>query len=973
MNNNSQPVTIPNFNGGISDRAERLRDLNDFEDVLNCDINLEDGIFKRNPAVYVSALDLDVSANNAFVHTFVRSEDEHYFVVFDGSGVKVFDNSGVERTVVVDSKVQDNYVSSVNVGTAPRDAFLAVTIGDSVLFARKDIVCRKDEALTDPVDASKAYIWFKTASHGYTPYRFYLTESNGTKKYSFLQTAKGIDNTDPQRSSSGWWRDLIETTEGLASYTYLTVMNYGNYQDGGAASTESAYIYWGAPNNPDIRAKKMGSVCKIYSASGGHFQNFEVADGLADLGCVAIWKSVRSLDDLPVTLDEPNLKLRVEGSRSDLSDDYYVKFKPAGYGQLGVMDFDGAITDATDLGSLSHSGIDAYMTDVGYWKETVGFNSTYKYDFDTMPHVLIYRPNGTFLLTRMDGQGLETSGTGAGVSPYNAFEDVLGTGGTTTANVYLDNVYDFAQGDAVIFDNIDNPDDAYYGPFPTEIIEGKTYYIASRNIAAGYVVLANNPDLTGGQVTYTTQAAATGARARMRHAQYSQFRFANREAGDDTSNPWPAFIDTTIKDMVLHRNRLAIISNDAVTLSEFGEFFNFFRVTVQELLDTAPIEVQTTDNTTRELIHAASYKNQLVVFSKEAQFILQGEPALTPESVSFNLATSYDSNRTTKPFVMGDRLYFMETRNNKNRLQELTEVQFKGNFIANDMGAKVPKLIQGKVRTTATNGEDKIAVVSESNLDTIYFLTTKVLGNQRPINAWHRIQFADVEVEGMSFVDNTLYIVGLFEGKHRILYSMEIDTDFTKPFLDSVFDTDQLDTSPTYDPITDTTTYTFPFTITDRDWKAVNKETFAEYTVSGVSGDQIVLDTSTTGHKLYFGRPYESKIVFSKFYPQSRKGQGAVVNDQVVIDAFAVSFDQDNLQTFDLSCINDNGKDYVKTYTTNILDVNNIGSLPNSQDYEEILVQARNRDVRLTISNDTFVPFNLINFEYRISEGRKRH
>ena len=367
-------------------------------------------------------------------------------------------------------------------------------------------------------------------------------------------------------------------------------------------------------------------------------------------------------------------------------------------------------------------------------------------------------------------------------------------------------------------------------------------------------------------------------------------------------------------------------------------------------------------------MYAVSYKNQLVVFSKEAQFVLQGEPALTPETVSFNLATSYDSNRTTRPFVMGDRLYFLETRNSKNRLQELTEVQFKGNFIAQDLGVKVPKLIQGDIRLTATNGEDKIVVVSEDDLNTLYMLTTKIIGNQRPINAWHKIRFEDIEVEGLNFIDNKLWIVGLFEGRHRCIYTMEIDTDFTKPFLDSVFDTTLVNTSPTYDGVADETTYTFPFDFSSTDWVAVDKDTFTELTVNSTTTNTIVLDGDTTSNNIYFGKTYLSQIRWSKFYPQSRQGRGAVVNDQVVIDTLSVSFDQDNRQSFTLSSINDDGNTYSKVYTATA-----IGDKPNNVDYEEILVQARNRDVRCVATNETYIPFNFLNFEYQISEGRKRH
>ena len=68
----------------------------------------------------------------------------------------------------------------------------------------------------------------------------------------------------------------------------------------------------------------------------------------------------------------------------------------------------------------------------------------------------------------------------------------------------------------------------------------------------------------------------------------------------------------------------------------------------------------------------------------------------------------------------------------------------------------------------------------------------------------------------------------------------------------------------------------------------------------------------------------------------------------------------------------DNGKTYLKQYTSNVTDTQNLGAAYNDTDYTEVLVQSRNKDCRLTISNNTYVPFNLINFEYYLSEGSKR-
>ena len=977
----SKSLTIPDFYGGITQKSERLRDLNEFEDVLNCDVSIEDGIYKRNPISYLSAMDIDCSSSVAYVHSFVKSETEHYSMVFDGSSVQVFDNSGIERTVTVDPAVDFTYLSSVGDNKLPRDVFNTVTLGDSVLINRKDKIVRMDPELRPDVEASSCYFFIKQAQYGWENITWSV-EASGRSYKGLVQTAKSIDDVNSERHVGGsnptsYFVHLTTSTKTLAGYIMLTVNNLANYQSSPALQNTLCGSSWHENSVDDdgnamnVSAVKLhGSVVKLFTKNGEPFTNVELRDDLGNAGVAAIWKTVASLDDLPIEIADKGYKLRVAGNKSDLSDDFYVKYVP-----------DGA-SDNVTTSAFSTSGVegDSSLNSVGYWRECGGFSTQYKFDYDTLPHALIQRPDGSFLYTRMDGKALEASGTGAGSTLLKPFQASVGTGGNEETGINMDDAANFLVGDAVKFTNLYEPDHPDYVGFPSGIVEGATYYIHSKGNGTNEDVItlrknaSQNADGTWTPFVYYLDQPNGGPNSsvKMEHVEYSQFKFAERDAGDDVSNPIPAFVGNTINDIVLHRNRLAFVSRDAVSLSEFGEFFNFFRVTVQELLDTAPIEVQTTDNTTRSLENAVSFKNNLVVFSKEAQFILQASPSLIPANVSFTLATSYNSDTEFHPFVLGDKLYFSEKKNGKNRLQELREVQFKGNFQSLDASFKIPKLISGRIASLTNNGSDKICIVSEDDLTTIYLYTIKDFGNQRLISSWHRLNFNDIEIEDVKFINNDLYIVALYEGRHRTLYRMNADSDFTQVFLDTKIDSSQLP-APVYSIPNDTTTYTIPFLSNTTGWVAVETSSLNEYVLDSVTDTTIVVKTDTSTKELTFGRNYESKIILSRYFPQSAKGRGAVVNDQLVLDNFAVSFDKTNRQAFDLSSAIDSGNTYVKTYTSNSLDVEDIGVATNSVDYAEMLVQSRNRDVQLTISNNTYVPFNLINFEYLVSEGRLRH
>ena len=970
-----QPVTIPNFYGGISQKSERLRRLNQFEDVLNCDVSLEDGIYKRNPSLYVSSLEMDVSANNAYIHTFIKSEDEHYFMVMDGSAVKIYDNSGVERSIKYGSLDASNYFSGTGAPISnPRDVFRTVTIGDGVVVARNDVTTRLSPDLTDPADGSVAYLFVKQAQFGWIPLRWWFNLS-GEAYYGQVTTAKDAGTVKAVRDADGWWSKLGINTEALAIYIMKTINNEPGPNDITLpGATEEAHQNWA---NTDVSAiKSIGSVVKVFTTDGAPFENWNVTDGLGDDALILMWKTANTLDDLPLRMPDETPIIRIVGNRADLSDDFYVRYIKDAFSlekQLNLSSLETGTynTAAADPDTpYDYSGIDVTLDDLGAWRECAGFSLKYKFDTATMPHIIVQRPDGSFLVNKMDGDAFSVNNDPSLDNTSNFFSDgpngwLTFSGGAT---------HDFVAGDRVQFSYISGTqytaeEQQVSATFPSSILPNREYYVKEID---GNTKIKISETPVSDTITYTTLTGTYFPVVNVVAKTYKQFKYAVRESGDDITNPVPSFVDNSINDVVLHRNRLAFVSKDAVTLSEFGEFFNFFRITVQEVLDTAPIEVQTTDNITRELVNAVSYKNTLLVFSKEGQFALVGEPGLTPESVNFTLATAYRSNTKTRPFVLGDRLYFFENRRDSQLMHEIVEREFKGNYVSRDVTEEVPRLITGNIQTVTNNGQDTMALVTDNDLSEIITYTVKVDQTRGLISAWHRYTLEDIEVEHLKYIDNILSIVGLYQGKHRMLLTIDKDPLFDETYLDVKLTSGVL-AAGTYDSATDTTEYTIPFVTETTGWVAVDEDNKQSINFSGIEPTKFVVETDTTARNIVFGKNFTSQIAFSRFYPQSRQGQGPVVNDQLILDEFLVAFDKNNFQTFDMSSVNTNGKSYVKTYASNILNTQSLGAYENPVDFAQCFVQARNRDVRLYITNDAYVPFNLINYEYSISEGQKRH
>ena len=57
--------------------------------------------------------------------------------------------------------------------------------------------------------------------------------------------------------------------------------------------------------------------------------------------------------------------------------------------------------------------------------------------------------------------------------------------------------------------------------------------------------------------------------------------WSSKEVGDEYSNPNPSFVGQGISNMFFFANRLGFLSEDAVILSQPGDYFNFFQTFFQ--------------------------------------------------------------------------------------------------------------------------------------------------------------------------------------------------------------------------------------------------------------------------------------------------------------------------------------------------------------------------------------------------------
>jgi hypothetical protein len=355
--------------------------------------------------------------------------------------------------------------------------------------------------------------------------------------------------------------------------------------------------------------------------------------------------------------------------------------------------------------------------------------------------------------------------------------------------------------------------------------------------------------------------------------------YTARQAGDDNSNPFPSFVGNKINDVFFFKNRLGFLTDSNVIFSEADEYFNFFRTTTQQLLDSAPIDVGLSHTKVAVLQHAVPFQEKLMLFSKQSQFVLRGADILSPKTVAISPVTEYDISDSVQPIALGNYIYFTFRRNDFEGMYEYFVDNNTETFHSEEITSQIPKYITKQVEKIAGSQAENTIVVGTSGDRNTLFVYKYFWSNKEKIqSAWMKFTFGR-EVRGFDFIDSNLHLFTKDDdGLHLEKLTLEdgikdAGLDYTL-YLDSKVDGSELTTS--YDAPSKTTTISgFEYDPADVViyTKTGNKVTFTKTTSTAgtVGGDLTSID-------FVAGIPYNMLYRFSDQtlkQPTERGGRSA--------------------------------------------------------------------------------------------------
>ena len=237
-----------------------------------------------------------------------------------------------------------------------------------------------------------------------------------------------------------------------------------------------------------------------------------------------------------------------------------------------------------------------------------------------------------------------------------------------------------------------------------------------------------------------------------------------REVGDDTSNPKPSFMGKGISQMFLYANRLGFLSEDAVIMSQPGDYFNFFVTSAIAISDADPIDITASGSKPVFLKAASGTPRGVLLFSEHNQFLLATEEVVFSSStVKLTELSDYAYRSDVKPLSTGVSIMFPTENDSFSKVFELAVDSVQNRPQVADITRAVPQLIPNNLTLSAVSANNDFVVFGDGG-DILYTFKYYNTAEGRALAGWSKWELAS-DAKFIDFDKDVMYLVCRNEGR----------------------------------------------------------------------------------------------------------------------------------------------------------------------------------------------------------------
>lgn len=223
--------------------------------------------------------------------------------------------------------------------------------------------------------------------------------------------------------------------------------------------------------------------------------------------------------------------------------------------------------------------------------------------------------------------------------------------------------------------------------------------------------------------------------------------FEGRLAGDDdtASNPSPKFLEYGITGMGTYQGRLVLLGGPYVRLSASNKPRRMYRSTVTALIDSDPIEVSSSANSSASYEYAEPFQKDLLLWSRGYQALIpSGNTAITPRTATVVLTSTHATDTTAAPVSLGRTMMYASPVSTDffGVLEMVPSSYTDSQYISNPATEHLPKYLAGRCRFAVASSVISMVLFAPSG-DTNSLVVYEYMwdGDKKVQQSWHTWTF----------------------------------------------------------------------------------------------------------------------------------------------------------------------------------------------------------------------------------------
>jgi hypothetical protein len=379
------------------------------------------------------------------------------------------------------------------------------------------------------------------------------------------------------------------------------------------------------------------------------------------------------------------------------------------------------------------------------------------------------------------------------------------------------------------------------------------------------------------------------------------------------------------------------------------------------------------------LNHAVPFDRSLMVFSRQAQAAVFGDPYLTPDSIQAPVVAAYRAFPEVEPAVLGTSIFFGYPTGDYAQFREFIPASQQNRLEDSSITLAVEKLIPGDVRRLEA-GSDMLLALSPSEPKRLYVYQFMRHSGSLVVAGWTTWDF-QADIQDMVFIQDRLFVIL----RTATGISMErITVGAGRRSTDGDFqirlDRQTAPLSGTYDRATDTTSFTLPYTVSDEEsiGAAVGVSGVLPYgaelqvNIPEEPTNVVTINGDLSDSAVVFGTPYWSQIRLSKalMKGQTQTGTYALLGGNTTVREFHAYLEATGYLEAVVETVG--SETAIEEFLADALSLDTLDDGVLRSGEFRIGIHADPKEFKLTLRSTSALPFNLISGAWDIRYSARR-